>query len=231
RKALAALWLIADGTGLDALIEAARPYGDEAVEALDEALRTDRPVPEAEKAKPKPSTPKPPKLPWLDVNALPHPVLRDSGKPLPTSATANLISLLALADGRLSPELREIFDRCDRASLTALSWAIFEAWRAAREPSRNNWVLYQLGWLGNDETVRQLTPIIRVWPGRSGHHKAVLGLGVLAEIGTDVALMHLNGIAQKVKFTGLKEAAQRTLAEVAKERGLSTEQLADRLVP
>jgi hypothetical protein len=138
---------------------------------------------------------------------------------------------MALAGPDPSPELREVFDLCDRASLTAFSWAIFEAWRDAREPNGNGWVVSQLGWLGDDETVRRLTPIIRVWPGRSGHHKAILGVKALTAIGTDVALMHLNGIAQKVKFTGLKEAAQGAIDEVARARGLTSEQLADRLVP
>jgi len=44
---------------------------------------------------------------------------------------------------------------------------------------------------------RRLTPMIRAWPGESAHARAVIGLDVLAAIGSDVALMHLHGIAQK----------------------------------
>ncbi|WP_156758732.1 DUF4132 domain-containing protein, partial [Actinokineospora pegani] len=51
------------------------------------------------------------------------------------------------------------------------------------------------------------------------------------DIGTDVALMHLNGIANKVKFKGLKERAEEKMRAVAERIGLSSEQLADRLVP
>ncbi|GAA3278250.1 hypothetical protein GCM10020218_028050 [Dactylosporangium vinaceum] len=40
-------------------------------------------------------------------------------------------------------------------------------------------------------------PLIRAGPGESGHARAVAGLDVLAEIGTDVALMHLHGISEK----------------------------------
>jgi len=36
----------------------------------------------------------------------------------------------------------------------------------------------------------------------------VKGLEVLATIGSDVALMHLDRIAQKVKFKGLQEKAR-----------------------
>jgi hypothetical protein len=59
----------------------------------------------------------------------------------------------------------------------------------------------------------------------------VTGLDVLAAIGSDVALMHLNGIAQKVKFKGLQEKARAKIDQLAQARGLSAEELADRLVP
>ena len=44
---------------------------------------------------------------------------------------------------------------------------------------------------------------------------------MLAAIGTDVALMHLHGIAEKVKFKGLKDRAQEKIDEVAAELGLT----------
>ncbi|MFC5749112.1 DUF4132 domain-containing protein [Actinomadura rugatobispora] len=231
RKATAALALVAEEHGLDAVVKAARVHGDEAADIVAEALSAGAPVADVQK-KPAEGPPKPPKLPWLDVAALPRPVLRGSGRALPPAATANLVSLLALSSGDEPYEgLAEVFELCKPGSLAALAWAVFEAWRAAREPSRNGWVLAQLAWLGDDETVRRLTPVIRVWPGRSGHAKAVRGLEVLTAIGTDTALIHLDGIARKVKFTGLREAARRAIAGVAKARGLTSEQLADRLVP
>ncbi|MCV5185823.1 hypothetical protein OFB79_26780, partial [Escherichia coli] len=64
-----------------------------------------------------------------------------------------------------------------------------------------------LGILGNDDTARKLTPLIRAWPGESQHKRAVYGLDVLASIGSDIALMLLNGIAQKIKFVALQEHA------------------------
>jgi hypothetical protein len=69
RKALAALWFLTGLHGLRAVIDAARPYGDEAVEVLEDTLRSERPIPDAEKKRPM----KPPELPWLDVSTLPRP--------------------------------------------------------------------------------------------------------------------------------------------------------------
>jgi hypothetical protein len=72
---------------------------------------------------------------------------------------------------------------------------------------------------------------VREWPTQGLHARAVEGLDVLARIGTDVALMHLHGIAQRVRSRPLQERAAAKMEEVARRRGLSPEQLADRLVP
>ncbi|BDH57789.1 DUF4132 domain-containing protein [Tsukamurella sp. PLM1] len=67
--------------------------------------------------------------------------------------------------------------------------------------------------------------------GESQHKRAVAGLGVLAAIGTDVALMQLHRISLRVKFKALKERAQERIAEIAEGLRLTTDELADRLVP
>ncbi|GAA3965550.1 hypothetical protein GCM10023085_55080 [Actinomadura viridis] len=230
KKAVAALWFVAGEHGADAVAEAARAHGDEAAGAVAEVLRGEPPVTGAAK-KPAGDAQRPPKLSWLDAAELPRLVLKECGRAVPPAAARNVVSLLSLSGARPHPGLAPVVEGCTPGSLAEFSWAVFEAWRAAGEPSRSGWVLHQLGWLGDDETVRRLTPIIRVWPGKSGHAKAVQGLNVLTSIGTDVALIHLNAIARKVKFTGLRHQARLAIAQAAKDRGLSSEQLADRLVP
>ncbi|MFN3988361.1 MAG: DUF4132 domain-containing protein, partial [Rhodocyclaceae bacterium] len=116
-------------------------------------------------------------------------------------------------------------------SLADFAWDVFTAWLEAGGPSKEAWGLSALGLLGNDDTARQLTPFIRAWPGESAHARAVAGLDVLAMIGTDVALMLLNGVAQKVKFKGLQDKAREKINAIAEARGLSTEELEDRLAP
>src|SRR5207248_4584576 len=69
------------------------------------------------------------------------------------------------------------------------------------------------------------------WPGESQHQRAVLGLECLRAIGTDTALMQLNGIAQKLKFQGLKNKAREFMEDIARDKGLSREELEDRVVP
>ncbi|EIM4367117.1 DUF4132 domain-containing protein, partial [Escherichia coli] len=88
-----------------------------------------------------------------------------------------------------------------------------------------------LGVLGNDDTARKLTPLIRAWPGESQHKRATVGLDILAAIGSDIALMQLNGIAQKLKFKALQERAKEKIANIAESRELTVAELEDRLAP
>jgi len=59
----------------------------------------------------------------------------------------------------------------------------------------------------------------------------VFGLECLRAIGSSTALMQLSGVAQKLKFKGLKTKAQQFVDEIATERGMTREELEDRVVP
>jgi hypothetical protein len=85
--------------------------------------------------------------------------------------------------------------------------------------------------LGGDEGARLLAGRIRDWVSGGDRKRALAGLDLLAAMGSDVALMHLQLLGQKVKRSWLQKRAQQTLVELADRRGLSTEDLADRLVP
>ncbi|GGU45025.1 DUF4132 domain-containing protein [Lentzea flava] len=177
----------------------------------------------------------PPKLPaidWTRPHLLPQVLLADRTAALSTEAAANLLLTAALSTpDAIYPGLPLAAEACDRESLAEFAWAVFGRWQDLDAPPKDSWALTALGWFGTDATVRRLAPVIRAWPGESGHAKAVTGLDVLARIGTEVALSHLNSIAERVKFKGLKTRAQEKIAQIAAELGLSRDQLADRLVP
>ncbi|WP_433337329.1 DUF4132 domain-containing protein [Spirillospora sp. CA-294931] len=222
RAAVAALWAVADDHGAAKVVEAARVHGSEAADAIARAFAA-TPPPGA----PVPKPVRPPKIPWLDLDRLPALTLRDGGT-VPPPAAANLVGLLAL--DRLA-DAEPAVAACTPESLAGFGWALFEAWRDAGEPSRNLWVVDQLGLLGDDRAARLLMPVVREWPGQNGHLRAVRGLKALVAIGTDEAVAQLSAIANRAKFRGLREEAASMLQEVAERRGLSAEQLADRLVP
>ncbi|MCX4744447.1 DUF4132 domain-containing protein [Kitasatospora sp. NBC_01287] len=252
RNAEGALRLIAAVHGAEAVRAAATPYGAEAAGALD-ALLTDDPLAAALPAR------LPAIGAWADARLLPQLVLRGDTADapataptftattltattltattahrhaLPADAAQHLITMLALSKpGAEYPGVAMVAELCTPASAAEFGWALFELWRLAGMPPKDSWALHALALLGDDDTVRRLTPVLRAWPGEGAHQRAVDGLEVLAAIGSDVALLHLHGIAQRVKFKALKVRAQEKIAEVAAGLGLSGEQLADRLVP
>ncbi|WP_301178121.1 DUF4132 domain-containing protein [Actinomadura geliboluensis] len=221
RGAETALRHVLAAHGLPAVVDAARAaHGDEAADAVEELLSL---------APTETGLAQPVKTGiWVDPAPLPQVLLRGRDRALPPDAVRALIELLTLD----APHgMDELAAACEPGSVAEFGWALFQQWLDAGKPSKDGWALRQLGRTGDDGTVRRLTPVIRAWPGEGGHKNAVTGLGVLGEIGTDVALMHLHGIAQKVKFKGLQVEAQARIRQVADRLGLTTEELGDRLVP
>ncbi len=129
------------------------------------------------------------------------------------------------------PGLAQVKRACTAPSLAAFAWDCFEAWLAVGAPAKENWSMWALAAFGDDEVARKLTTLIRVWPGESANARAVTGLDVLEAIGTDTALMMLNGIAQKLKFKGLQDKAREKIEAIAEARGLSMAELEDRIAP
>ncbi len=203
---------------------AADSYGPEAAAAIEALLSTD------------PLQVLPPRMPatpvWAAPGLLPPVRLRDGSGALPAETAVHLVTMLMISKpGEPYAGVDLVRAAVDPADLAEFGWALFQMWQSAGAPAKENWVLDALGLTGDDETVRRLAPLILAWPGEGGHARAVAGVGVLAGIGTGVALMHLHRIAQRAKFKGLKTAAATRMDEVADSLGLSTEQLADRLVP
>ncbi|HAN4046420.1 TPA: WGR and DUF4132 domain-containing protein [Escherichia coli] len=161
-----------------------------------------------------------------------RPLLKANAQSLPDSALLHLGEMLRFPqEEALYPGLLQVKDACTTDSLAEFAWDLFTAWQTAGAPSKESWAFTALGVLGNDDTARKLTPLIRAWPGESQHKRATVGLDILAAIGSDIALMQLNGIAQKLKFKALQERAKEKIANIAESRELTVAELEDRLAP
>ncbi len=222
--ALAALqWLSANGHRAT-LDEVAREYGGGAPEALADALLRDEVVLRAKRRRALPAF-------WAP-EAWARPLHADDRQPLPEGAVDNLGVLLSLVPlGVPSPALDAVRAACDRRSLAAFAWDLFEAWRTTGAARREVWALHALGHLGDDETVPALGQLIREWPVTWIPAYAATGMDILAAMGSDAAIAELNRMAGKFKSRGLKERAAARIRELAAARGLDAEQLADRVVP
>ncbi|SET20863.1 DUF4132 domain-containing protein [Thorsellia anophelis] len=161
-----------------------------------------------------------------------RPVLKENGHALSDTAIEHLGTMLRfpVAEG-IYEGINQIKHLCEPNSLANFAWDLFNAWLVSGGPSKESWAFNTLGILGNDDTARMLTPLIRSWPGEAQHQRAVNGLEILNQIGSDVALMLLNGIAQKIKFKGLQDKAREKIADIAEARELTVEELEDRIAP
>jgi predicted DNA-binding WGR domain protein len=142
--------------------------------------------------------------------------------------------LLALRQSTFAeqqPFVKALKEHSDPSSLDRFAWKLFERWLSVGASSKESWAMTAVGLFGGDASALKLAPMIRVWPGESQHQRAVNGLECLRAIGTDTALMQINGIAQKVKFQGIKNRAQECMEGIASDRNLSRAQLEDRIVP
>jgi hypothetical protein len=219
KAGLLGLRAVREAAGVERVLEIAERYGVrskvEALLAWEGGVERPGPIPA-----------------FADPALLPPVVLRDAQRRLPADAVKVLLELLSLSDPQTAhPALDGVLRACTSASLAAFGWGLFQAWLAAGADAKADWAMTALGHLAGDDAARRLTALIRAWPGESAHARAVKGLDVLARIGTDAALAHLDAIAVKVKFKGLQERAREKIAEVATERGLSPEELADRIAP
>ncbi len=167
---------------------------------------------------------------WITRGDLP-PIIVGGRKLNEEQSKAVLASLTKSTLGAAHPLVAALKAHADRPSLDAFAWALFERWQVEGAPSKEKWAMSALGLLGSDDTALKLTPLVRAWPGESQHQRAVFGLECLRAIGTDVALMQLNGIAQKVSFKGLKAKARELMEAIATDRNLSRTELEDRIVP
>lgn len=169
------------------------------------------------------------KLPtWADAATLPS--LIWNSKRLTDAHIATVLQ--ALRDSESGKALViALRKNLDAKSSDTFAWALFKAWMADGASSKEKWAMLAIGHLGGPACVQQLTPLIRAWPGESQHQRAVAGLEVLRTIGSDLALMQLNGIAQKLPFKGLKQKAAECMERIASERGFTRAQLEDRIVP
>jgi predicted DNA-binding WGR domain protein len=177
---------------------------------------------------PKQKRSKPPA--WVSYADLPPIVIGD--RCLDEAQINACLSALSLStlDSPL-PLVQNLKTHANPQILDTFSWSLFDRWLTEGAPNKEKWAMMAIGLLGSDRIALKLTPLIRTWPGESQHARAVLGLECLRSIGTDTALMQIHSIAQKIKFQGLKSRAQDCMEAIARDRQLTAEQLADRIIP
>ncbi|MEW2352605.1 DUF4132 domain-containing protein [Spirillospora sp. NPDC029432] len=168
----------------------------------------------------------------LTPHLLPQVLLRGRDRALPAAAVGHLLTMMAMSSpGERYAGVDPVVESCDPESLARFGLAVFERWLADGTPAAAAWSLTQLGWTGDDAAVRRLSPLVGAWSRAAAHARAAAALDVLASIGTELALAHLHGIAERTQYRKIRERARELIGRVAAGLELTPEQLADRLVP
>lgn len=215
--------LAANGQEAAVAAQAAR-YGASA----EEALRIMLSEPQRELLPEK--LPAPPKS--VHVPGLPRLYLKSNGKALPLDSVPHVLTMMALCklDAPFSG-LLALREALTPESLAKFGQALFEWWRDNDTPPKERWIFWMQGVIGNDETARQLNVALKQWRAALVRVRAYDAMEMLVQIGSDVALMYLYQLREQTRYNDLQERAERMMEDLAEQRGLSMEQLADRTVP
>ncbi|OLT16069.1 hypothetical protein BJF79_18615 [Actinomadura sp. CNU-125] len=219
-----AIAVIAREHGGGCVVEAARQYGERAVAAM-EALGLD------------PLDRYPDPLPEPDeefVRAdLPQVLLRGRTAALPVSATRNLVTMLRISSVK-DPYAgcEPVFEHLDPGSLAELAWALYLKEGYVPKTWASPGVRYGLRRLGDARTAARLATVMGRWSRERVWSGGLSALDVLTAIDSPDTLRHLDRLARKAADAKrMRTHAQARLNAVARERGITREQLTDRLVP
>lgn len=144
---------------------------------------------------------------------------------------AILLSYSTMEPLGVNAKTRQLTKHLDENELEAYAAAVFEKWLEKGAEAKKKWVLYFTAVFGGADMVQRLKTQINEWPRNSRGAIAVEAVKALACNGGSAALMTVDAISRKFKFRQVKDAAKTALSIAAKELGISTEELADRIVP
>lgn len=173
------------------------------------------------------------KVHWLLEQSLPVVHRTDEAK---TPASENQIAALfvAYADlGRIgrSDTATAIATDLDKKDLEALACEVWELWFKAGSQSKTKWVLPFVAVFGGATMTSKLIRAINDWPQNARGAIACDAVTALSVSPDPAALVTVDSISRKFKFRQVKAAAATALENAAKELGITTEELADRIVP
>ena len=216
-----ALRLLASSGHEEVVRDAAKAHGDAATTEVEAILGTS-PLALA----------KAPKLPgWLSVTDLAPVLLRGGASRLSDGARELLVGMLVASPiDAPYPALDVVKDACEPSSLADFAWSLYRAWWLAGSPRRTRSRSPRSRTSGMTQPCRASRRSSR--RGRTtASRRAQLGIEILGNLGSDSALIALHRFSSKAKTKGLKAAAAEKMEEIADARGLTEDELADRLVP
>lgn len=108
---------------------------------------------------------------------------------------------------------------------------LFDKWLTLGAEAKKRWVLFAASIHGGTDIIKKLQHHINDWPQHSRGAIAADAVQALALNPKPEALLIVDSISRKFKFRQVKNAAGEALKFAAEQLGITTEELADRIVP
>lgn len=108
---------------------------------------------------------------------------------------------------------------------------LYDKWMEQGAEAKKKWVLYAAAIHGGSQIVQKLQAGINLWPQNARGAIAAEAVKALALNDNPTALLIVDSISRKFKFKQIKTAAFEALNFAAEQLGLTTEELADKIVP
>lgn len=172
-------------------------------------------------------------VPWLSAEQLPAGRQTDG-----TRLSADLLRYLLLRQSRVKTmradlEARPVYQRLDRHGCSDLAMAVFQAFVASGASAEHRWAMAFAACVGDDRLVPLVCRQIREWADSQRGKLAEYAVQALALLGSDVALLAVDAmtIRYRSKNRNVGKAAAEAFAAAAEARGMTLEELGDRVVP
>lgn len=108
---------------------------------------------------------------------------------------------------------------------------VFSKWIAGGAEAKKRWVLYFASIYGGYSIMKDLLQYIEQWVQNSRGAIAAEAVRAIAFNGSSEALMHVDNLAHKIKHKQVKNAAIKALSDAAEQLGMTSDELADKIVP
>ena len=144
---------------------------------------------------------------------------------------AMMLCYAGMSEFSVSSTAKALGERLDAQELRGFAQLVFVRWLELGAQAKQKWVLYFTAIHGGDAVIDDYMHYIKDWSECSRSAIAAEAVRAMALSGSTTALMNVDGMSRKFKNKQVRRAAGEALANAAEKLGLTTEELADRIVP
>ncbi|MFF2479790.1 DUF4132 domain-containing protein [Paenibacillus sp. NPDC058071] len=171
-------------------------------------------------------------LNWLELASLPRLRMRESDDIADETVTHSILNAYVIQEEIVRNwKAQELAAPLKAEDLAELAEEVLQRWLREGAPANKKWVMAFAAVFGDGRVVLALQARISSWPLESRGAIACDAVKALLLSPLDSALLFIDQISRNFKFKQVKQAAVTALGQAAELLGISTEELADRVVP